>query len=424
MKRFLVSAVLISIASASFNLSLAGEKPERAALLAKAGKVDEAVNLLLGVESVAGRSIIERKSLAKAFQDVHDELTRRGDTDAAYKAAERARALFPKEKRSGMNLGELCMATGKFQAAANILKECAAQSSSIYAASPGDDLRIHLLLARASLVLGKLPEARKAISKATDIAPADPQLLYLKAQVAMAQGKWDEAGKALDNAFKINPQLAQPVDYLVRASCYLQQKAHDLAKKTIEEGLGRYPTASGLHCALGRVHQAAGRPAEAFYEFQCEIMLSGPKSSYSDEASAQIEIITALLSKEKDPDNYLKIGYGVVALRNMKPGSYENAVEEIKKGLRTVGDNCLPLQMLLGMAYVDLGQYADAIKAFEAALMIDLYFVPAYVDLADVYLKLGQKERAITLYAKAMTYDRNNWRVKEMLKEIDNLRKE
>ena len=392
---------------------------EQAPVLAKAGKLQEAGELLQQLNSLGGCSIIQKKTLAGVFQQLHDELDHRGEVGLLYKLDEHARSLFPTEKQAGVNFAQACISKGNFEAAANILKEAAKQSNSYFAPGPNPDARLNFLLAQASLVLNKIDDAKAAIEKAITADPADAQNHYTKAQIMMRAQKWDEVSKSSVLAFKLNPKLAQPVDYLVRASCHQREGEFDQAQKVIEDALSRYPTAPGLHYSLGQVFQGKRQAAPAFYQYQYEIMLTGPQSSYTNDAKDQIEIMTALLTKEKNPDNYLKVAYGAAALMNMKPGSYEKAIENIKKGLRANGDNCLPLQALLGHAYMGLGKYEDAAKAFEAALFVDSFFVPAYVDLGDMYQKLDKKDKAFEQYGKAMTLDKLNWRVKEMLQKVD-----
>jgi len=397
---------------------------DQAPVLAKAGRINDAAQLLLQVETLAGRTIIEKKTLAGVFQQIHTELLRRDDLGLLYKVDERARSLFSSEKQAGINFGEACVLRGNYDAAAKVLQEAAGQDSTWFPSGKADDARLHLLLAQACLVLNKLDEAAAAIEKAIAADPADAQNYYTKAQVMMRAGKWAEVATASALAFKLDPKLAQPVDYLVRASCYQRDEEYDQAQKVVEEALSRYPTAAGLHCSLGHVFQAKKQAAQAFYHFQYEIMLSGPRSSYTKEAKDQIEIMTALLTKEKEPDDYLKVAYGAAALMNMKPGGYEKAIDNIKKGLRANGDNCLPLQVLLGSALTALGNDEEAAKAYEAVLLIDPFFVPGYIDLGDAYERLGQKDKALEQYGKAMTLDKSNWRVMEMLDKVDHMPKQ
>jgi len=425
MKKLLILTALAATALAGIGASEAAANFDtivaEAPVQIKAGKIKESVELLLRLDSLAGRSILEKKRLAGVLQDMHEELTKREEFAWLYKLDEHARKLFPEERNSGSNFAEVCMAKGDFERAAKVSAEAARQSNSYYLKDE-NAARANLLLARASLVLGKVEEAAKAIDKAIEISPSDAQLHYTRAQVMLQARRWDQVTESVNTAFRLDEKLAQPVDYLVRASCARREGAHDQAQKVLQEGLSRYPTAPGLHCSLGQVYQAKKQPAKAFYEFQYEIMLSGPRSSYTDKAKDQIEIVTSLLDREKDPDNYLKVAYGAAALMSMNPEGYEKAIENIKKGLRANGDDCLPLQVLLGNAYVGLGKHNEAIKAFESALRIDPFFVPAYVDLGDTYEKLGKREKALEQYAKALTRDKHNWRVREMLKRIRELK--
>jgi len=407
---------------------------EEAPVLLEAGKVEEAVGMMLSLDTLVGRSIEERKTLARKLHEMHNALIRRDESEWLLKLDEHARKLFPSERTAGADFGEACIMTGRFERAERELRAAAGQRNLDYPESRGELARVHLLLARAALVQGHIDDAKKAIAAAIESEPSAAQLYYTKAQVMLRAGDWDEAGTALKTAFRLDPDLAQPVDYLVRASCMMREAAIEQetgrnrvleqAEKVIKQGLSRFPTAPGLHCSLGQVYLAQQKPAKAFYQFQYEIMLSGPKSSYTQEARDRIEIMTALLDKDRNSEtpaeknSYLKIAYGAAALMKMQPGGYEAAIENIRKGLRANGDDCLPLQVLLGRALAGLKQYEKAAEVFRTVVRIDPHFVPGYVDLGDVCEELGDREGALKHYATALTLDKHNWRVREMLNKV------
>jgi len=386
----------------------------------KAGELKESVDLVRQIGSLSGLTMKDRKQLAAAFQIIHAELARRNEADLLFPAAEHARKLFPGERWSGINLGEAAVRKGDFELAARVLPEAAGQPNRMGTAAPDDESRLNVLLARTWLTLNKLDKARTAADAAIAADPADARGLYLKAQILLRSGDHDQACKLSREAFAKNPKAALPSDYLVRASCLLRGKDFDTARKVMEEAIKQYPTAPGLHFGLGQAFlalqgQSKDNVARAFYQFQHEIMLSGPRSNYTGEAKDQLEILTALIAEEKDNEAYLKVAYGAAAIQYMKPGSYDKAIAEIQKGLRTNGDDCLPLQMLLGQAYGFLGKHEEAIEAFSNLLRIDPAFVPAYVELGHQYLALGKDDQAKEQYARALVIDRANWRVAEIV---------
>jgi len=406
-----------------------------APVLLEAGKLEEAVEMVRSLDTLAGRSIDQRKTLARKLHDMHNTLLRRDESDWLLKLGEHARKLFPSERTAGADYGEACIRAGRFDLAERELLAAVGQRNLDYPAAGGELARVNLLLSRAALVQGHLDVAKKAIAMATEQAPADARMYYMKAQVMLRDGDWAEVSAALSKAFKLDPKLAQPVDYMVRASAMGREAALEQgpsrvqtlaqAEKLLEQGLKRYPTAPGMHYSLGQLYLAQEKPAAAFYQFQYEMMLSGPKSSYMQEAKDQIEIITALLEKDikttGEKDTFLKIAYGAAALMKMQPGDYEVAIENIHKGLRANGDNCLPLQVLLGRAYLGLGDHKKAAEVFRNVVRIDKHFVPGYVDLGDACEAIGEREEALKHYAVAYSLDKYNWRVLEMLDKVDRM---
>jgi len=427
LKKLIISSLaLLLIPTAAARVSAADFT--QAVPLAAAGRFDDAANALLAVESIGRVAMTQRHDLAAAFQNVHDTFAQRGEYELLLKVDTHARKLFPSEKRSAVNLAEAHISAGEFEAAVKLLTESLDQRSIVYPERAGIDMHSNLLLARADLALGAVEEAQAAVQRAEAAGPNQAEVFYAKAQVMMRAGEREAAADSIAKAFAIDTQAAQPVDYLVKATCHQQNMEFDLAQKTIEDALKRYPAAPGLHYGLGQVYLArrAADPedktpwvARAFYTFQHEMMLSGAESTYSREAGRLMEIITALLSDEDEPDSYLRIAYGAAALANMKPGGYETALDYIEKGLRANGDDCLPLQMLNGHTHAALGKYEEAAQAYENVILAHPYFPPAYIDLGEIYLRLDRKEEALEMFAKGMTIDKENWRVKEMLKRMD-----
>ena len=65
-----------------------------------------------------------------------------------------------------------------------------------------------------------------------------------------------------------------PGTYLVLANVLIPRDC-DTAEKILRDGMKQFPSAAGFHLLLGHVHQSRGHHAEAFYEYQWELLRTG-----------------------------------------------------------------------------------------------------------------------------------------------------
>jgi len=65
-----------------------------------------------------------------------------------------------------------------------------------------------------------------------------------------------------------------PDSYLLFANALIPRDC-DTAERVLREGMQQFPFAPGFHLLLGRVHQRRGHDADAFYEYQGEVLKTG-----------------------------------------------------------------------------------------------------------------------------------------------------
>ena len=88
--------------------------------------------------------------------------------------------------------------------------------------------------------------------------------------------------------------------------------------------------------------------------------------------------------------------YGVVLAQRRK---YAEAEQEIERGLKLGYRDAAGLNSL-GIARAELGRPTEAIEAYEQALDLDPHFAAADLNLALVYLRLGDVSEASRYYRK------------------------
>ncbi|MBI5027182.1 MAG: tetratricopeptide repeat protein [Nitrospirae bacterium] len=196
-----------------------------------------------------------------------------------------------------------------------------------------------------------------------------------------------------------------------------------------------------VHYKLGLAYLTEDRIQEAFVEFQKSIALNPEDKEslnalgliytklekYSDAISSYRKAIM-VDSKFSEAHNNLGVTYTKLeqwdeaiksfqlALKNplyatpdtaysnmglalYKKGEYLKAMESTKEALKRSPNFHYPLYVL-GLIYVKLDKNKDAIGVFSKAVTIDPHYIEAHWELANAYLREGDKKRAIEHFRK------------------------
>lgn len=153
---------------------------------------------------------------------------------------------------------------------------------------------------------------------------------------------------------------------------------------------------------------------------------SKDKESIESEAKPSVNPVIESYKKQaeilpeeikKDPKNAQLIHQYAVSL--FATGKWEEAEKqylkeiEINKADPVVYNN-------LGNVYRELKRYEEAVKSYEKSIEILIKDNPAYSNLANMYLyKMGDKNKAIEVYKKALEADPNNRAAKEGLARLN-----
>jgi tetratricopeptide (TPR) repeat protein len=89
---------------------------------------------------------------------------------------------------------------------------------------------------------GKLDQAEKELNKAANLAPANPDVLYIQGMLYLRQSKWDKAESVLQRADQLDPNQARVLSALGMALCDL--KKYEQAIPVLEKSVQLEPNAS------------------------------------------------------------------------------------------------------------------------------------------------------------------------------------
>lgn len=175
------------------------------------------------------------------------------------------------------------------------------------------------------------------------------------------------------------------------------------AERLVRDGMAKFPAAHGFHLALGELHVMRGENAEAAYEFQWEMLRAGEKRPDGVQAARRF---ADLLGVQR-PQEVSDLVRAVAAMRTDARAA-RNAFEKL---LRERGERFI-LQLYLAEASQRDGNCVEALRLYRSLIQRDPYFVPAYVQLADLLEQTGAADEAKQLMEKARTIDPEHWRLK------------
>jgi tetratricopeptide (TPR) repeat protein len=194
-------------------------------------------------------------------------------------------------------------------------------------------------------------------------------------------------------------------DYMQLHDFAMEAESFDVAEKIAREGQTKFPYAAGFHELIGDSLAAQHKDAEAFYEYQWETMRTGPDRGQG--ASARDKAGRIATGRSMDITEILRVAEAVKGMQTDPAAS----LATIRKVEDSRGDRFI-LDLLAAEALAAGGRTADAIAQYRALIKKDVYFVPAYVELAEQLVKAGKSDEADKMREKATSIDPDNWRLK------------
>jgi tetratricopeptide (TPR) repeat protein len=226
------------------------------------------------------------------------------------------------------------------------------------------DAFAHYVMGEVYDNFGDIPAAVKEYNKALGCR-GDIAVIHLKlGSDLLLQGRSGEASTALKKAAELDPAGTKP--YLLLGVIQTAQGDFRAAQGWYEKALEYDPESIKVLTFLSDilvVQQDLGKAA-AVYE--------------------------KLLKLRKDDAN-LFFNLGVIYSRL---NIYEKAEVNLRKAIEVSGEY-VEAQMLLGSVYEVEGKYAEAVDLYKSAIRDDALNVGAYARLGQVYLRLGDTEKAV-----------------------------
>jgi tetratricopeptide (TPR) repeat protein len=337
------------------------------------------------------------------------------DFEAAQKlyrqALERHAPTDPRRAASWQHLGNCWVALGDLDEAAEAYQQ-AAQADAADAISRNN-------LGDVCAVLGRSDEAIQAYQQASQLDPTFVLPRSGLGNVYVRLGRYEEAVRAYQQALELEPQAAWLYKNLALA--YEQQHSYESARQAYERALELLPPEQAgadqaiLWHYLGNVYRTLGEYSEAIVAYQRATQLDDryalPWNSLGSVYNSQGRETEAVAAFEqaiqRNPDYAWP--FHNLALICERQERYDEALKFFEEAIvrhRQEQDQAASWHRL-GNIYLTLGQYERAIVVYRRAIELNPGSALPWNSLGDVYSDLGQPEAAMTAYRQAIEIDPN-----------------
>lgn len=273
-------------------------------------------------------------------------------------------------------------------------------------------------LADSLRLTGDLEGARESINKALDLAPRDPETLYVAVLIDREEGlELDEAIEDLQRIVKRSNSLIR-----VRFRLALMQALagnEDEARAQAEAILELNPDHVMAHNLMDAIDsgglpappaEASEPVAESAEDDADEEPETAGQEAQEEEGPADVPATTAETGPARGGQGGGEVSHGVPAgksydfyigkaVKLQHAGDCSEAFDYFQKAIQ---ERPTSTEAYSGTAYchMALGQYGPAVSAFKKALKTNKNYGPALIGLAQAYEKRGDDKSAVTYYEK------------------------
>ncbi|MFH1221244.1 MAG: tetratricopeptide repeat protein [Candidatus Eisenbacteria bacterium] len=307
-------------------------------------------------------------------------------------------------------LAHSLMMKGEFDKAIEIWNE-------ILAKEPGN-LDVVVAMGNALIQKGDLDKAYMVLSDATK---KDPNFLPARNMLALYHinvGHLDEAARISKGVIANDPKNAEA--YFNLGVVLDQQGRYDESFAAFKQSVELRGDFDQARMNLGNAYLRRGRSVEAKIQFEkaIEINPGDPHAWYSLGRIAQTTnrpndaIANYREALKRMPSfNPARIG---LAIALASGGQFEEAKRELESGLQYKFD-LGAINTNIGILDRQIGDAASAEKHFKQAIAADPQYIPARLDLADLYAGRGDKAKARREVEAALRLDPTNAEAKRLL---------
>lgn len=329
-----------------------------------------------------------------------------GRKAAAWRSLERAIALEPGVFKLRMKAAKLLLDSGNLRAA---LKQCRAGTRLEPKSSQARKFQREL---ESVLGLGGAPEKSFKPRTSVELAPGSFPFHMEAARIALDHGDFKRAMKHCQRAIRSNPQSPEA---RVRAASILQ-------------GMGKFKDALTWCAGAIRIDAKSAIAYEKKHEIELSLELKADSWQSLSKAmalaprSAQLHAKAAEVLKEMGYlksalkqcraairlDPRLVIAYQKQCSIQIKSQLKKQALGSLRKAL-ALASRSAPVSVWAAGIFKEIGDYQSAFYYLKAAIRFDPDFLPAYAELGQLSLWLGDAAQAVLNADKALRLNPKFW---------------
>ncbi len=260
--------------------------------------------------------------------------------------------------------------------------------------------------------LGRHEEAISAHERYVHLAPAEPNAYDSLGLSYQWSGNYEKATENFTKALDLNPGFEIALIHLAntslrqgkyRAAIQFYERYIDIAPSELEKARG-YDSLAFVHLRKGDLAAAEAAASKAmainpdltWHSYEISIIKGRrPRARFLEQqVLKEIKGSDRGARVNRRPELYRR---GIVALNNKQN---ERAIEYLKESIRyaPIAWNYADYEDGLGRAYLELGNYNEAINEFNRVLGTSPNYPLAHYFLANAYSAIGQKDAAMENY--------------------------
>lgn len=267
-------------------------------------------------------------------------------------------------------------------------------------------------LAACAMCYGEVSEAQDNLERAIEIAPDDARSYLWRGRLWYHEENGEQAFADLSRAIDLDPTLAEAYFWRgMTASWPLED--YDQALADLTKTIELQPAFSHAYLARGQIYMwHLENPDLALADLTRYVEMEPDRpEGYAERGEVYLEMtqdydraiseFTEAIARDSEPAYY----YQRRAAAYMQLQSWDEAVDDYASALNLEPD--ADLYLYRGMALYSAGRYQDALEDLDQSILLG---EPPYVGAAHhaegwVYFALGQYEDAIQAYDDASEYD-------------------
>ena len=289
------------------------------------------------------------------------------DFTRAAEAFEKAGTMEDANFRGALAYGEL----GRFKKAVEILNPMFQKDPS--------NVTIYILRATLCINSKNHTQAKADIAKIKELKPGSTDFVMLRIMLNNSLSDYDGALHEIDSLLQSFPS-GNELLFLERAKALYHLAKYDEAESMFEQAM-----------AMNLENK------QAYYE-RCLMHIE-----LEEYRQAMFYANKAVELSDQQPESWYLKGRSLIGL-----GQGEAAFVAINQGLEIDREQPEVGHHYLGMAYYTMRNTTEAMKAFEKALSVNASYTPVRIDRADILLKLGKDQDALSDYQRVLKIDPDN----------------